>query len=128
MKLRRSILIIATLLILGFTTIPAYADQAAWVSRAEAAKALRILAEYGSIKHYCAPCDSEEVRDEVINDIGMFSVEGGKYWEIRVNGKGIDLAYVYFPKKQNQWVNAAMQAKIKVSDVPKKLSRSQIGR
>jgi hypothetical protein len=109
-------------LILAAFTIPAFADQAAWVSRAEAARALEILAKSESIIHYCAPCDNGVVRNEKIESIGLFKVEGENYWEIRVNGKGVDLAYVYFEEKKGKWRNAAMKAKIDVDDVPKELS------
>jgi hypothetical protein len=60
----------------------------------------------------------------MIESIGLFKVEGENYWEIRVNGKGVDLAYVYFEEKKGKWKNAAMEAKIDVRDVPKELSES----
>jgi hypothetical protein len=101
-----------------------FADQAAWVSRAEAARALEILAKSESIIHYCAPCSNSVVRNEKVESIGLFRVEGENYWEIRVNGKGVDLAYVYFEEKKGKWRNAAMEAKIDVKDVPKELSDS----
>ncbi len=126
MKLRRSLLVISSLVVLGFSSVPAFADQAAWVSRAEAARAMKVLAEATAIKHHCAPCSDKSIKDETVENIGIFRVEGQNYWEIRVNGEGVDLAYVYF-QKNGKWVNAAMQAKIKVSDVPKKLSRAQLG-
>lgn len=126
MKLRRTLFAISTLIVLGFASVPAFADQAAWVSRAEAARAMKVLAEATAIKHHCAPCSDKSIRDEAIENIGIFRVEGQNYWEIRVNGEGVDLAYIYFQKK-GKWVNAAMQTKIKVSDVPKELSRAQLG-
>ena len=103
---------------------PVFADQAAWVSRAEATRALEILARSESIIHYCAPCDNGVVRNEKIESIGLFKVEGENYWEIRINGKGVDLAYVYFEEKKGKWRNTAMKAKIDVDDVPKELSAS----
>lgn len=99
-----------------------FADQAAWVSRAEAARALEELAGAEWIRHYCAPCGDKAVRSEAVQSIGLFKIEGENYWEIRVNGKGVDLAYVYFEKKKGKWRNAAMEAKIMVQDVPKELS------
>ncbi|MGD9590762.1 MAG: hypothetical protein AB7Q37_17780 [Pyrinomonadaceae bacterium] len=111
------------LFLIAFASVSAYADQAAWVSRAEAARALEELAGAEWIRHYCAPCGDKAVRSEAVQSIGLFKVEGENYWEIRVNGKGVDLAYVYFEKK-GKWRNAAMAAKIKVQDVPKELSDS----
>jgi hypothetical protein len=109
------------------TAKPAFADQAAWVTREEAVRALRILAEYESIKHFCAPCGDTKVTTEPIRNIGMYRIKDEDYWEIKVNGKGVDLAYVYFPKKRDKWVNAAIEADIDVSDVPKELSRTLLG-
>ena len=106
---------------------PVLADQAAWITRDEAARALKILAEFGSIKHFCAPCGDTKVTTETIRSIGMYRIRNEDYWEIKVNGKGVDLAYVYFPKKRDKWMNAAIAAKIDVSDVPNELSRSLLG-
>ncbi|MDM7923162.1 MAG: hypothetical protein QUS14_12755 [Pyrinomonadaceae bacterium] len=100
---------------------PVFADQAAWVSRAEAERALKLLASQQVVRHYCAPCGDKSVRSEVVESIGLFKVEDSEYWEIRVNGKGVDLAYIYFLKKRDRWVNAAMAADIDVSDVPEEL-------
>ncbi len=126
MKRISSIILIAAASVLIFTGTPALADQAAWVSRAEAGRAMKVLAETTAIKHHCAPCDDQTIKNETVDNIGIFRVEGENYWEIRVNGKGVDLAYIYF-QKGRKWVNAAMEAKIKVSDVPKELSRAQLG-
>lgn len=115
---------VIALAVLVTSAVPVFADQAAWVSRAEAVRALEVLAKSESIKHFCAPCDDKVVRSETIESIGLFKVEGENYWEIRVNGRGVDLAYVYFEEKKGKWRNAAMKAKIDVDDVPKELSVS----
>lgn len=120
-KLRGSSLLFSIVLSISFV-VPVFADQAAWVSRAEASRALEDLASAQSIKHFCAPCGDKAVRTEMVESIGLFKVEGENYWEIRVNGKGVDLAYVYFEEKKGKWKNAAIEAKIDVKDVPKKLS------
>ena len=46
--------LISSALISLVFVIPTFADQAAWVSRDEAAKALAILAKHEKIRHYCA--------------------------------------------------------------------------
>ena len=100
----------------------ASADQAAWISRSDAAKALRVLADAGEVIHYCAPCGDAAARREAVESIGLARVEGQtEYWEVQVNGEGVDLAYLYFLHKGKRWKNAAMDASIKVSDVPKYL-------
>ena len=57
--------------------IPVFADQAAWVSRAEAARALEILAKHDKIRHFCAPCGDSEVTEEAVESIGMFLAKDG---------------------------------------------------
>lgn len=111
-----------------FSAGEAYADQAAWVTKAEAQRALKVLADAESVIHYCAPCSDDEVKRETIRTIGIAPAEDGKYWEVQINGKGVDLAYIYFPKKGGKWSNAAIAAKIKVSDVPKQLSKELFAR
>lgn len=110
-----------------FAAETAFADQAAWVSRAEAQRALKLLSEYDTVIHYCAPCNDSVARTEKIESIGLFRVKNENYWEIQINGKGVDLAYIYFPKKQDKWMNVAMNVKIDVSDVPKQLSKNLLG-
>ena len=100
---------------------PVFADQAAWVSRAEAERALKVLASQQTVRHYCAPCGDSSIRSEAVESIGLYKVPDSDYWEIRINGKGVDLAYLYFLKKRDHWTNAAMAADIDVSDVPKEL-------
>lgn len=110
-------------LLISVFWVPALADQAAWVTRADAAKALEILARHEVIKHYCAPCGDKEAVDERVRSIGIFPIEGENYWEVQVNGKGVDLAYIYFEEKQGKWLNVAIKAKIDVDRVPKKLPK-----
>jgi hypothetical protein len=125
MKTYRSLILFAVLLV---SAVPAFADQAAWVTYEEAARALKVLAGHRTVKHFCAPCRDTAVTDETVESIGMFRIAGESYWEVQINGKGVDLAYLYFAKKSDKWVNAAMEAKIDVSDVPKELSRELLGK
>jgi len=105
----------------------ANADQAAWNSRRDSAKAMRLLAEADAVIHYCAPCGDTASRREVVESIGIAQVEpGSQYWEVQINGEGVDLAYVYFRHKGKKWKNAAMDASIKVSDVPKYLPENLV--
>ena len=127
-KFRNIPLVVCLAFVILFSAGQAYADQAAWVSRAEAQRALKLLAEYDTVIHYCAPCKDGEVKEEKIESIGSLRIKGENYWEIQINGKGVDLAYIYFPKKQGKWLNAAMTAKIDVSDVPKQLSKDLLAK
>lgn len=99
----------------------AYADQAAYISRAEAEKAAAFLKDKKEIRHYCAPCDDKGDRVEEITNVEAAPAGYQQYWEVKVNGEGIDLAYVYFQTKKGKWKNLAKELDIKVRDVPKRL-------
>ena len=102
--------------------ISAFADQAAYITRQQAEKALSQMKNVKQIKHFCAPCDDRSIRTEDVNTIEIAPTEDGKYWEVKVNGVGIDLAYVYYQNSKGKWRNAAIEAKIKVKDVPKEIT------
>jgi hypothetical protein len=107
------------LVVLGST---AFADQAAYVTKAQADKAAAFLKDKKQIRHYCAPCDDKGDRVEDIADVTAVKVDYQNYWEVQINGKGIDLAYVYFRTKSGKWKNLAKELDIKVHDVPKTLA------
>jgi hypothetical protein len=119
-KIMKKILTIGliTIFILALS-LTALADQAAYVTEMQAKKAAEFLKEKGKIKHFCAPCGDKESRLEVIETIEAVPTGYENYWEVKVNGKGIDLAYVYYEIKKGKWKNVAKELKIKVSDVPK---------
>lgn len=104
--------------------IPIFADQAAYVSRAQAEKAAAFLKDKKEIRHYCAPCDDKGDRVEAIESVDAVDAGYQGYWEVKVNGKGVDLAYVYFKTKKGKWKNLAKELDIKVKDVPKHLPDS----
>jgi len=109
-------------IILTLFAITALADQAAYITQAQAQKAAAFLKDKKQIRHYCNPCDDKGDRVEDISTVEAVAVTDSKpYWEVLVNGKGIDLAYVYFQDKDGEWKNLAKKMKIKVNDVPKSL-------
>lgn len=116
--MRKKAILIGVILAL-FTA--AYADQAAYISRAEAEKAAAFLKDKKEIRHYCAPCDDKGDRVEEITNVEAAPAGYQQYWEVKVNGEGIDLAYVYFQTKKGKWKNLAKELDIKVRDVPKRL-------
>jgi len=101
--------------------IAAYADQAAYITQAQAEKAAAFLKDKTQIRHYCAPCDDKGDRVEVVASVEAATAGYQQYWEVKVNGEGIDLAYVYFETKDGKWKNLAKELHIKVKDVPKYL-------
>lgn len=114
--------LIISLFILTLFTVNALADQAAYITQAQAQKAAAFLKDKKHIRHYCNPCDDKGDRVEEISTVEAVAVTDSKpYWEVLVNGKGIDLAYVYYQNEDGEWKNLAKKMKIKVDDVPKSL-------
>jgi hypothetical protein len=114
--------LIISLVILAISAISILADQAAYITKEQAQKAAAFLKDKKQIRHYCAPCDDKGDKVEDISTVEAVAVESSKpYWEVKVNGEGIDLAYVYFQDKKGKWKNLAKEIKIKVDDVPKTL-------
>lgn len=102
--------------------VSAFADQAAYVTQKQAEKAAAFLKDKKEIRHYCEPCDDKGDKTEAISTVDAVVVDASKgYWEVKVNGEGIDLAYVYFRTKKGKWKNLAKEMDIEVSDVPKYL-------
>jgi hypothetical protein len=108
-------------IILAIFTTTALADQAAYITRAQAEKAAAFLKNKKQIRHYCAPCDDKGDRVEEIEMVEAAPAGYQQFWEVKVNGEGIDLAYVYFQTKDGKWKNLAKELDLKVSDVPKYL-------
>jgi hypothetical protein len=109
------------LTVLAIFAVAAYADQAAYITQAQAEKAAAFLTGKMQIRHYCAPCDDKGDRVEDIKTVVAAPVGYQDFWEVKVNGDGIDLAYVYFQTEDGKWKNLAKELDIKVSDVPKYL-------
>ena len=103
------------------TAVSVLADQAAWITKAQAEKGAAFLKNHKEIRHYCAPCDDKGDSVEEISTVESEQIEGQEYWQVKVNGKGVDLAYVYFKTKKGKWKNLAKELKIKVHSVPKTL-------
>ena len=112
-----------SIFILAILAITILADQAAYITKEQAQKAAAFLKDKKQIRHYCNPCDDKGDRVEDISTVEAVEVKESKpYWEVLVNGKGIDLAYVYYQEKEGgEWKNLAKKMKVKVDDVPKSL-------
>lgn len=113
-------ILLSAALILAFT-VGVFADQAAWVTQKQAEAATVLLKEQKQIRHYCAPCDDKDDRVVDVSEVSFEKVPNENYWNVIVNGKSIDLAYVYFKTKDGRWKNVAMHLSIKVEKVPKHL-------
>ena len=121
MKLKLTLL---SMIVLAVLAVNVLADQAAYITKSEADKAAAFLKDKKQLRHYCAPCDDKGDRVEDIVDVTAVKVDYQNYWEVQVNGKGIDLAYVYFQTKNGKWKNLAKELHVKVHDVPKTLPKA----
>ena len=99
-----------------------YADQAAWISRRNANLAVKCVNEGSRIRLFCQPCG-----DKTWREITVLSSESrkelGSYYQVYVNGRGIDLAYTYVRSK-GVWRNLARILRIKVSGVDTVLGKA----
>lgn len=111
-----------TLVVTAVMATAVFADQAQWVTREQAEKAVALLKDKKQIRHYCNPCDDKGDKVEDIDKVEVQKVKDQEnFWEVLVNGDSVDLAYVYYMDKKGRWKNLAKELKIKVSDVPKEL-------
>jgi hypothetical protein len=112
---------IAILIAVFLFAVIALADQAAYITKAQAEKAAAFLKDKKQIRHFCAPCEDKGDRVEDVASVEAAATGYQQFWEVIVNGKSIDLAYVYFRTDDGKWKNLAKEMNIKVKDVPKYL-------
>jgi hypothetical protein len=115
--LKKQILAVVALFIFAATT---FADQAAYVSKTQADKAVALLKKQKTVKHYCPPCDDKGIYEEAVKKAYTMPTEVEKTYAVylREEGEVSDLAYVYFKTKDGKWKNVAKELGIKVTGVP----------
>lgn len=117
----------------------ARADQFAYLDIRQAVAALQALDGQQRIQAYCAPCGDAAAKPVDVRDIGIERVwhwdggarvytdgDGRSFWEVAVNGGGIDLAYVYVRGDDGRWENLAMRTGLEPVDVPRHLEDAQL--
>jgi len=116
----------------------AYADQYLYVSLPQATNVLDVLSHNSEVHHFCAPCGDKVSRPMKIEllEIGRVwerhtanayrSGSGESYWEVVINDDPVDLAYLYVRRK-NKWENLALALGLAAQDVPRNLSKHQVG-
>lgn len=116
-NMKRILLVILMLSVLNSL----YADQAAWITKEQADKGALLVRKSAEIRHFCAPCSDNFYRVETVAAVTSAKAGGSApsdpYYEVLVNGSGIDLAYVYV-QSGGRWMNAAMLLGIPVEGVP----------
>lgn len=90
-------------------SINAMADQCQAISRAEAERAALLIQKNSVITDFCEPCENGIKERSVVKSVKLKSlVLGGQtYTEVEVNGKTVDLAYLFVEVAPNKSVNVA---------------------
>lgn len=99
---------------------PVAADQAAYISREQAEQAALLIEDRSEIRHFAPPAGDTQWRAERVERKEVRHTGFENYYEVRVNGTPIDLAYVYIPQN-GAWVNLAMAIGLEAIDVPRYL-------
>lgn len=113
MKINRlTALLIAAILVSGALL----ADQQAYISESNALRAAELLVPGTELQSFCEPCGDLEPADVAITSVEAVATGYESFWEVLVNGTGIDLAYTYIAY-EGHWQNMAMILGLEVSDV-----------
>jgi len=99
---------------------PARADQCAWVSEPIAQGARTRLAPGTEVLFFCELCDGDTPKKDVVRTVEITKPDPG-FFEVVVNGNGIDLAYTFVKRSGNTWDNLARLAECETSGVSSEL-------
>ena len=98
----------------------AFCDQAIVVARKPADRAASILKTTQAVIHFCARCEDDKPVRELVKKVEVKPWNGGKapgQFSVYLNGKDLDLAYVYV-EKSGAWTNLARLVNVEVTGVP----------
>ena len=121
-----------TLLIILLAPSIASADQFIYNALPDALRGLQKLEAAKESTHFCAPCSNDKPRLEKVRDVGVdlvwdsratskpYNDGQSQYWQVFVNDKPVDMAYVYI-RENGKWRNLAESIGLKPSDVPSTL-------
>lgn len=76
-------------------SVVARADQCAWIEEKHAKAALAHLKEGSEWAELCEPCGETRAEVHRVGRATAEPVDGGRYWEVQIDGRGVDLAYTY---------------------------------
>jgi len=89
-------------------SITAMADQCAYISQAEAQRAALLLQKGSVVAEYCELCGDTQATVKSVKSVSLTKVANGQYTEVSVNGKGVDLAYLYLQVAPGKKVNVGL--------------------
>jgi hypothetical protein len=127
--------------LLALLPFAASADQFAYLDLKQAMAALDALDHAPrTLQAFCAPCGDAQATVIAVHDLGIARVwddrgsprpyvdgDGRTFWEIELDGEGIDLAYVYLQTPAG-WENLALMLGLEATGVPRTLSPQQLSR
>lgn len=93
-------------------------DQAAWISKGKADTAKLMLRSGDQLFSYCQPCGDVAPKPIMVKNVRVKYTGSGNYYQLYVNNKGLDLAYVYV-NQSGKWTNLAMVLNLPVKGVSK---------
>jgi hypothetical protein len=114
--------------VLSLSLLPSlvFADQCAYIRKVEAVKAATYVSVGQTIAYFCEPCGDKKfssVKPVEVHSTELVRIDSASshldqpYWELRLNGKGVDLAYVYVKRSAARYMNLAKLAGCSVSNV-----------
>ncbi len=113
----------------------AHADQCAWVSKTEAINGAKDLGQHFGAKYleYCEPCGDTKPTPVTVKGVSFsWADESHQYFQVKVNGKMVDLAYAYTAVdedgdgKTDYWQNVGEAAGCPVQDVSSTLDAATV--
>lgn len=93
-----------------------FADQFAYIRPEVAERAVALLSRHDYLLELCEPCGETRGEVHVVTRVESADVNYEGFYEVRVNGRGVDLAYIYF-RVDNAWKNAAIALGLEPSGV-----------
>ena len=98
------------------------ADQCQWIALDQADRAYAILAELPVVLEYCEPCgDGGPGAPYAVERVDV-NIPGDGYREMSVNGKVVDLAYIFVRVGPGKYGNFAMMVGCEASSVSESLT------
>lgn len=98
----------------------ALADQCSYITKAQAVAAFNQLSIGKTIYEFCELCGDKKPKPILINSLAISNTKTPGYWQVMVNGNGIDLAYTYIDygnnKPDGRRVNLALVANCLATD------------
>ncbi len=104
---------------------PTPAAHAHILNAGELKKALQVLQQTRTVRHFCAPCADTAWREERVLKVAQSRLESGDEWSLLINGNPVDIAYLYIPTKR-VWRNVADMAGITYPDIPIRLDSAAL--